>query len=61
MADLMKEANKLIKAAKKNVDMDKVKKDAKKAGEMLKDGKISKEEKAELTNMAKDLMKDMKK
>ncbi len=61
MADLMKEAKKLIKAAKKNVDMDKVKKDAKKAGEMLKDGKISKEEKAELTNMAKDLMKDMKK
>lgn len=60
MADLMKEAKKLMKTAKEKVDMKEVKKNAKRAGEILKDGKITKEEKTELTNMAKDLMKDFK-
>ncbi len=60
MADLMKEAKKLIKTAQEKVDMDEVKKDAKKVGEILKDGKVTKDEKSELTNMAKDLMKDIK-
>ena len=58
MADIIKEAKKLVKKAKKNVDMAKIKKDAKKAGEIVKDGKITDQEKKELANMAKELMKD---
>ncbi len=61
MADLMKEAEKMVKKAKKNLDMKKVKQDASKVGEILKDKKITKEEKKELTDMAKDLLKDIKK
>ncbi len=61
MADLMKSAKKLIDKAKENVDVNEVKKSAKKVGEILKDGKVTKEEKKELTNIAKDLVKDAKK
>ena len=58
MADFMKSAKKLIDKAKENVDVNEVKKSAKKVGEILKDGKVTKEEKKELTNIAKDLVKD---
>ncbi len=59
--DFVKEAKKLAKKAKENVDMKELKEDAKKVGGMLKDGKISKEEKKEISDIAKDLMKDIKK
>lgn len=61
MADFMKSAKKLIDKAKENVDVNEVKKSAKKVGEILKDGKVTKDEKKELTNIAKDLVKDAKK
>ena len=61
MADFMESAKKLIDKAKENVDVNEVKKSAKKVGEILKDGKVTKDEKKELTNIAKDLVKDAKK
>ena len=61
MSDIMKKAKNLVKEAKDNLDMKELKNDAKKVGEMLKDGKISKEEKKEIGSMAKSLMKDMNK
>ena len=58
MSDIIKKAKELVETASKKVDKEKVKESAKRAGEIVKDGKISKEEKKELTIMPKDLMKD---
>ncbi len=61
MSDLMKTVKKLVEENKDKIDTKELKKDAKKVGGMLKDGKISKEEKKEITDMAKDLFKNKKK
>ena len=57
----MKTVKKLVEENKDKVDTKELKKDAKKVGDILKDGKISKEEKKEISNMAKDLFKSKKK
>jgi hypothetical protein len=56
MPDLIKEAKKMAK----NIDMKKAKSSAKKVGDIVKDKKITKEEKEELKNLAKDFLKDLK-
>ena len=56
MADLMKEAKKLVK----NIDMNEAKKSAKKVGEIVKDKKITKDEKKELKDIAGNFVKDLK-
>ena len=61
MSDIMKTVKKLVEENKDKVDTKELKEDAKKVGAMLKDGKISKEEKKEISNMAKDLFKNKKK
>ena len=61
MSDIMKTVKKLVEENKDKVDTKELKKDAKKVGDILKDGKISKEEKKEISNMAKDLFKSKKK
>ena len=48
MSDILKEAKKLANQAKKNIDMKEAKKSAKKVGEIVKDKKITKDEKKEL-------------
>ena len=61
MADILKTVKKLVEENKDKIDTKELKEDAKKVGDILKDGKISKEEKKEITNMAKDLFKEKKK
>ena len=58
--DLMKEAKKLAGKAKKNIDMKEAKKSAKKVGEIVKDKKITDDEKKELKKIASSFIKDLK-
>jgi len=56
MADLIKEAKKMAK----NIDMKEAKKSAKRVGEIVKDKKITKDEKTELKDLAQKFIKDLK-
>ena len=59
MSDVVKKAKNLAKKAAEGLDMNKVKKDVQRAGEMVKDGKITTKEKEEFAKMAKEFKKDL--